>query len=444
MVPATFPPGPKGQFFVGNLSDLRNRPLQLMEDSVRDFGDITHYQIANIHAYLLNRPDFIEEVLVTNNRNFIKPRLLRDTAEVFGRGLLVSDGDFWLRQRRLMQPAFHRNRIRSYGGIMTDYAEREIAGWNPGESRDIHADMMHITLEIVAKALFGAEIGPAEMAEVGKSLEVALARFIDRISLMRFIDHLPIPRNIRFRKALAALDRIIYAIIESRRKSGERGDDLLSMLLNAQDEDGSRMTDRQVRDESITLFLAGHETTAIALSLMFYLLSENPEVDRKMAAELDAVLGGRTPTLEDIPLLEYTGKVVKESMRLYPPAWRVGREALADFELGGYTIPAGAQVIMSQWTMHRDPRYYTDPLKFDPERWTEEFTQTLPKFAYFPFGGGPRLCIGDQFAIMEATLIVATIARKFRLRHVADHRIGMFPSITLRPKYGMQMIVERR
>jgi cytochrome P450 len=441
---ALIPPGPKGHFLVGNLPDLRNRPLELMENSVRDFGDVSHFQVANIHAYLFNHPDMIEEFLVTSNRNFIKPLLLRNTIELFGNGLLVSEGDFWRRQRRLMSPAFHRGAIRSYGEIMTHYAEETIGRWRDGETRDIHADMMHITLEIVAKTLFGAEIGEKEMEEVGRSLEVALHRFVDRISLLRFLDSWPLPRNIRFRRALASLDWIIYSIIEARRRSGERGNDLLSMLPNAQDEDGTQMTDRQVRDESITLFLAGHETTAIALSWTWYLLSLNPDVERKLAVELEEVLGDRTPTVDDIPNLVYTGKVVKESMRLYPPAWRVGREAINDCEIGGYPIPAGAQLIASQWTMHRDARYYDEPLEFRPERWTEEFIKRLPKFAYFPFGGGPRLCIGDQFAIMEATLILATIARRFRLELVPDHPIAMFPTITLRPKYGIRMVTRLR
>jgi cytochrome P450 len=443
MQTAAVPPGPRGHFLLGNLPDLRKRPLQLMEESASTYGDITHYQIANIHAYLLNRPDWIEQVLVTDHRNFIKPKLLRDTAEVFGNGLLVSEGDFWLRQRRLMAPAFHRKRISEYGTIMTEYAERNMAGWRDGETRDIHNDMMHITLQIVTRTLFGSEIAEDAMRSVGHSLEVALERFIDRISLLRFLDSWPLPKNIRFKHALDNLDRIIYGIIEERRQTREDRGDLLSILLNAQDEDGTRMTDRQIRDESITLFLAGHETTAIALTWTWYLLSQNPDVAAKLEEELYRVLGQRTPTMEDIPLLEYTSKVVRESMRLYPPAWRVGREAVKDCEFGGYPIGAGAQLIMSQWTIHRDPRYYNEPLAFRPERWTEEFEKGLPRFAYFPFGGGPRICIGDQFAIMEATLILATIARRFRLELVSNHPIALWPSITLRPRFGMKMTVRK-
>ena len=415
-----------------------------MEECVAAYGDVTRFQIANIQAYLLNHPDMAEEVLVTNNRNFIKPRLLRDTAEVFGRGLLVSDGDFWLRQRRLAAPAFHRHRIASYADVMVEYSEQAMARWTPGQVVDIHHEMMQTTLEIVTKALFGADVSREDVRKVGDALDIMLERFVDRISLLRFIQHLPLPKNLRFRNALATLDQIIYRIIETRRRDSLDGGDLLSMLLSARDEDGSSMSDRQVRDEAVTIFLAGHETTAISLSWTFLLLSENPDVDAEMADELERVLAGRAPTMEDIPALPYTGRVVKESMRLYPPAWRVGREAIADCEIAGYPIPAGAQLIMSQWTMHKDPRFYDDPLAFKPDRWTPEFELDLPKYAYFPFGGGPRRCIGDQFAMMEATLILATIARRYRMKLVPGHPIVYWPSITLRPRHGVRVVIEER
>jgi cytochrome P450 len=415
-----------------------------MEECVAEFGDVSHFQIANIPVYLLNHPDLVEEVLVTSNRKFIKPQLLRDTAEVFGRGLLVSDGDFWLRQRRLAAPAFHRQRIASYGTVMTDFTERMLDRWRDDETLDVHAEMMRTTLEIVTKALFGAEVTAQDTAKVGEALEIMLERFVDRISLLRFLQQLPLPKNLRFRNALATLDSIIYRIIEARRRDGVTGDDLLSMLLAAQDDDGSSMSDRQVRDETVTLFLAGHETTAVSLTWTFLLLSNNPDVEVRLGEELDRVLGGRVPTLDDLPALEYTGRVVKESMRLYPPAWRVGREAIEECEVGGYPIPAGAQLIMSQWTLQRDARYFDDPLEFRPDRWTAEFERALPKYAYFPFGGGPRRCIGDQFAMMEATLILATIARKYRLEVLPNHPIEYWPSITLRPRHGLRAVVRRR
>jgi cytochrome P450 len=327
---------------------------------------------------------------------------------------------------------------------MTEFTERMLERWKPGQRLDIHAEMMRVTLEIVTKALFGAEVSEEDTARVGHALEIMLERFVDRISLFQFLQQLPLPKNLRFRNALASLDSIIYRIIEARRRSGELGDDLLSMLLSAQDEDGSVMSDRQVRDETVTLFLAGHETTAVSLSWTFLLLSQNPHVDAKLADELARVLGDRAPTLDDLPALVYTGQVVKESMRIYPPAWRVGREAIADCEIAGFPIPAGSQVIMSQWMLHRDARYFDEPLAFRPERWTPELERSIPKYAYFPFGGGPRRCIGDQFAMMEATLLLATIARRHRVDVVPDQKIAYWPSITLRPRNGMQAVVRKR
>jgi len=439
-----YPPGPRGQFYIGNLRDLRNRPLELMQECVEEYGDIAHLRVANIHIYVLNHPDLVEEVLVTSNRNFIKPRLLRDTAEVFGRGLLVSDGEFWLRQRRLMAPAFHRQRIASYATVMTGYTERMLDRWEDGRELDIHAEMMRVTLEIVTKALFGADVTTEDAKRVGHALEIMLERFVDRISILQFLQQLPLPRNLRFRRALATLDAIIYRIIVARRRSGELGDDLLSMLLAAQDDDGTTMSDRQVRDETVTLFLAGHETTAVSLSWTFLLLSQNPHVDTALAEELRRVLGDRAPTLEDLPALTYTAQVVKESMRIYPPAWRVGREAIEECEIGGYRIPAGSQLIMSQWMLHRDARYFDEPLAFRPERWTAELESALPKYAYFPFGGGPRRCIGDQFAVMEATLLLATIARSWRVDVDTEQTIDYWPSITLRPRHGLRAVLRRR
>lgn len=439
----TYPPGPKGHLLVGSLPEFRRRPLEFMTECVRLYGDVVYMRIVDRDVYLLNRPDLIEDVLVTNNRNFIKPQLLKDAGEVLGNGLLTSDGEFWLRQRRLAQPAFHRDRIASYATLMTGFTREMLDRWHDGETLDVHEEMMALTLNIVAQALFGADVSD-KTEEVGAALEVSLQRFVDRLGFMRLFDPLPLPRNVRFREKKRVLDRIIYDIVESRRRSDEDRGDLLSMLLHAQDEDGSRMTDEQLRDEVVTLFLAGHETTAVSLVWTWHLLSDHPEVVRRLESELDEVLGDRMPTLEDIPRLPYTEMVIKESMRLYPPAWRVGREALEDCEVGGYPIPKGAQVVMSQWLMHRDGRYFDEPLRFRPERWEGDLAKRIPKFAYFPFGGGPRRCIGDSFAMMEATLLLAGIAREYRLHRVPDQTIDLWPSITLRPRHGMKMTLERR
>ncbi len=439
----TVPPGPKGRPIVGSLPDLRNRPLEFMTDCVRQFGDVTYMKIADRHVYLLADPDMIEELLVTGNRNFIKPQLLKDAGAVLGNGLLTSDGDFWLRQRRLAQPAFHRDRIAAYADLMVSFTRETLDTWEDGKPFDIHEEMMALTLNIVAKALFGADVS-GKAAQVGEALEVALERFVDRLSLMRIFDRLPLPRNVRFRRKKGELDAIIYEIIESRRRSGVDAGDLLSMLLQAQDLDGSRMNDLQLRDEVVTLFLAGHETTAISLTWTWYLLALNPGVADRLFEELDEVLGDRMPELDDLPRLLYTDMVMRESMRLYPPAWRVGREALVDCTIGGYDIPKGAQVIASQWVMHRDARYFDDPLEFRPERWEGDLKNRLPKFAYFPFGGGPRRCIGDMFAMMEGVLLLAAIAREFRFELVRGQKVELWPSITLRPRGGVRVVGRRR
>jgi len=437
------PPGPAGRFILGAIPALRRDPLGNMTAWAARYGDMVHLPLAAIDGYLLSHPDLVEEVLVTKNRNFIKPGLLRAAGEVLGNGLLTSEGEFWLRQRRLMQPAFHRDRIAAYGATMVGYTERMLHGWRDGMTLDIHAAMMHLTLGIVAKTLFGAEIAD-RAGDVEAALDVALQRFVDRMSLLRFLDGLPLPRNRRFKRALGILDGIIYDVIERRRESGEDTGDLLSMLLDARDDDGARMTDIQLRDEVITLFLAGHETTAISLSWTFYLLAQYPEVERRLLEELRDVLGGAEPSVADMPRLRYTEMVMRESMRLYPPAWRVGREATVACEVGGYPIAPGSQLIMSQWVIHRDPRFFDDPLRFSPERWEGDLVKRLPRYAYFPFGGGARRCIGDTFAMMEGTLILAAVAQRYSLSLLPGPPVELWPSITLRPRHGIRMSVARR
>ena len=396
--------------------------------------------------YLLSNPDHIEQVLVRDNRNFIKARLTRSELSILGNGLLTSDGDFWRRQRRLAQPAFHRERVENYAGTMVSYTQRMLEGWRYGETRDVHHEMMRLTLEIVAKTLVDADI--TEDAEgVGEALGAVMSHFSDQgngVFLRMLPDSVPTPSNLRFRRAQQRLEKFIYAIIEERRRSGRDTGDLLSMLLHARDEDGDSMSDEQLRDEMMTIILAGHETTALALSWTFYLLSKHPEVETKLTAELERVLGGRSPTVEDLPKLTYTDVVVKESMRLYPPAWGIGREALEDCEVGGYHVPAKTQLFISQYVVHRLPHSFENPETFDPDRWTDGLEKRLPKYAYFPFGGGPRLCIGQPFAKMEAALLLATIVQNFDLELVSKKYITPQPSITLRPKEGVKMRLEAR
>ena len=394
--------------------------------------------------YLLSHPDVIEYVLVENNRNFTKTRILRRNRRLLGEGLLTSDGGFWRRQRRLAQPAFHRKRVAAYGEVMAAFAERSLEGWRDGETIDVHEEMMRLTLEIVAKCLFDADVG-AEAKDVGRAMKVALENFSSQRRLIRIPKSIPTPHNLRFERAARRLEGIVRTIIEERRKSGDedRGD-LLSMLMLAEDESGERMTDKQLRDEVMTLFLAGHETTANALTWTLWLLSLNPEVEAKLATELGRVLGGRAPTVADLSNLPYVERVIKESMRLYPPAWVMGREAIGECEVGGYRMPAGTTAVISEWVVHRDPRYHHDPQRFDPDRWTAEYEEALSRFAYFPFGGGPRQCIGAGFAMTEARLILATVAQRFTMELAPGQRVEPYPSITLRPKKGIRMPLAER
>ncbi len=442
VIPDKLPPGPPASR-AGSFKNYSRDPLSFLTAISREYGDIVTMSFYRFRVYYVSHPDYIEEVLVNQARKFIKGRILRANKGLFGNGLLTSEGDFWLRQRRLAQPAFHRARIAAYGETMVRFTERLTAGWRDGETRDIHAEMMRLTLQIVAKTLFDAEVD-GDAQQVGHALKAIMEFNSDFRRLILTPSWLPTLRNIRAALAIRRLNKIIYRIIDQRRAAGRDAGDLLSMLLHAQDEDGSRMTNRQLRDEVITLFLAGHETTALALSWTWWLLAQNPQAEAKLHAELDAVLTGRSPTLEDLPKLRYTDHVISESMRLYPPAWGMARLAIEDAEIGGYRIPKGSGVSLSQWVVHRDPRWFEAPEEFRPERWEGDLLKRLPRFAYFPFGGGPRQCIGNTFALMEAGLLLATIAQKFCVRLVPDQKVEPVASITLRPRHGIHVTLEAR
>jgi cytochrome P450 len=443
MSETSFPPGPRPRWWGGNFKAYRRDPLGFLTMCARTYGDIVGMRYYNYRTYFLNHPDFIEAVLVTHNRKFIKGRALRANRRLLGNGLLTSEGDFWLRQRRLAQPSFHRARVAAYAETMVRYTERMLEGWRDADARDVHQEMMRLTLGIVAKTLFDADV-EGDARDVGEALEVVMEQNTDLRRLVFTPAWLPTPANFRMFRARRRLDAVIYRIIAGRRASGRDTGDLLSMLLAAQDEDGSRMTDLQLRDEAVTLFLAGHETTALALSWAWWLLAQHPEAERKLQEELSAVLGGRSPTMEDLPRLRYAEMVLNESMRLYPPAWGMVRMAIEDCEIGGYPVPRGTGIAISQFVTHRDARWFDAPEEFRPERWGNDFAKGLPRFAYFPFGGGPRQCIGNSFAMMEAMLLLATIAQRFRLRLVPGHRVEPMPSITLRPKYGIHVTLEAR
>jgi cytochrome P450 len=438
--------GPKGSLIWGNLLDFGRDPLGFLESCAKNYGDFVPLRFIHRPVYLLNDPVDIEYVLAGNHRNFRKTHGYRTPfmRRLFGQGLLTSEGDFWLRQRRLAQPAFHRDRIATYAGSIVDFAERAVSRWNEGETRAVHLDMMKLTTEVVTKTLFNSSV-PKEIDRLGEASAVVMKRFTKHWSSLRLLLNL-LPRlsSRRFERVMRELDEFIYGIIRERRASGSDTGDLLSMLLQARDESGNGMSDLQLRDELTTLMLAGLDTTALALAWAFYLLAKNPSADQKLAAELESVLGGRLPQLADLPCLRYTESVVKETMRLFPSAWVIGREAVQGCEIGGQRIAAGSSLLMSQWLKHRDERFFKRATIFFPERWSDEKIKGLPKYAYFPFGGGPRICIGASFATMEAVLVLATVLQKFRFCCPLEYSVIPWPSITLQPEGGIHLIVERR
>jgi cytochrome P450 len=438
-------PGPK-QSILGSLVYLPGRdPIAFFRNLARTYGDIAAYRMGGEQMYFVNDPQHVKDILVTHNKSFMKGRGLQRAKRVLGEGLLTSEGATHLRQRRLMQPAFHRDRIAGYGQTMVSHADRMRRGWVDGRALDIAAEMNRLTLSIVGKTLFDADV-ESQALEVGDALTGVMDTFwMMMLPFADLIERLPVPKLRRARMARVRLDAIIYRMIADRRASGRDHGDLLSMLLAAQDEDdGGVMTDQQVRDEAMTIFLAGHETTANALTWLWYLVGGAPEVEARLHEEVDRVLQGRLPALADVPSLPVVERIVTEAMRLYPPAWLIGRRALVDYPLGGYVVPAQSIIIMSPYVLQRDARYYADPERFDPDRWTPAFRAGLPKFAYFPFGGGPRQCIGESFAWMELVLLVATIAQQWQLRLVPGHPVAPQPLVTLRTKHGMRMTVSRR
>ncbi len=411
-----------------------------------ELGDVSFLKMGPQPVFFINHPDLVRDVLVVNAHKFIKGRALQRSKVMLGNGLLTNEGPDHLRQRRMIQPAFHRARIADYARSMVTYADEMSDSWHDGDVYDIDQEMMHLTLRIVGKTLFNAEVG-YDADRIGQAMTtlVELFNFL-LLPFSEWLEKLPFPQSIRFKRARRTLDEIVYGIINERRRSGEDEGDLLSMLLLAQDEDdGSAMTDEQVRDEALTLFLAGHETTANALTWTWYLLSQNPEKETKFHAEIDAVLDGRVPTMDDIPSLTYTESVLAESMRLYPPAWAIGRNTVETHEFNGFTAIAGTLILSSPFVMHRDARFWDEPLSFNPERWESQCVKEAgQRNIYFPFGGGVRRCIGESFAWAEGILLLATLARKWKLSLVPGQQIEMKPMITLRPKYGMRMKCQNR
>lgn len=514
------PPGPPGWPILGNIPFPGADWLAGFERAARNFGDVVYFHFLHVPMTLLVHPDDIESVLLTNPADFHKSRDYRALAKVLGNGLLTSEGEVWRAQRRLLQPAFRRENTLSYAPVMSACAEKMLSGWRDGETRDLHQEMMALTLDIVGKALFGADV-LRSAGRVGFALETAMKQFT-RVAGWAFLlpEKFPVPGTWRMRRATRQLDDVIYGIIHERRARQQNGragnsSDLLGTLLEIRDDDGQPLSDLQLRDNLMTLFLAGHETTAIALSWTWFLLAKNPDVERQLHAELDEVLCGRVPSAEDLPRLPFTEMVIKESMRLYPPAWGIGRHSRTEFEVGGYTVPPRTNIFMLQWVTQRDPRWFAEPERFLPERWREEVArgseyatqnreapsapvtsfaasgfpsdnareagarlhkggpkgrpygnvvvgsgsstgyskgfpghamqnQKRPRFSYFPFGGGPRVCIGAGLAMIEATLLLATIAQRYKFSLVPEHPIELFPSVTLRPRHGIRAVLHRR
>jgi cytochrome P450 len=460
-----FPPGPIYKMPGKLLRQFIHDPINTLSNISLESGDISYFKLGRELVYLINNPDYIEKVLIYDHRNFKKGKRLQTAKAVLGEGLVTSEGDLHNRQRRLIQPIFHLKQIIVYSNTMTDYATRMRDRWKDGEIVDISEEMMRLTLGIICKSVLNYDI-ESEAQEVGKAL-TTVRKYSKRLQspIGHVLDKIPVLPAVRgARKAKKELDSLVYQLIADRRRR-EQGsnnigkshdEDLLSRLMEAQDSDSpinnqEKMSDKQVRDEVMTIFIAGHETTSNALTWTFYLLSQNQDIETKLHNEIDSVLGhssdnniGRTPTADDIPKLQYTEKVLRESMRLYPPVWTIGRRVENDYSVGEYTIPAGSSILMSQYVMHHNPRYYKEPYQFNPDRWTEEFKSRLPRFCYFPFGGGIRGCIGEPFAWIEGILIIATIAQKWSMCLLPSHRIKLDPAITLRPKHGMKMKLIQR
>ncbi|HVE58717.1 MAG TPA: cytochrome P450 [Pyrinomonadaceae bacterium] len=439
------PPTVKTDLFGGHFRSFRKNPTDFLT-RLSKLGDVSAFKVGKIPAFLINHPDLIRDLLVTNHSKFIKGRALQRAKGLLGEGLLTSEKEFHLRQRRMIQPAFHRSRINEYAKSMIEFGEKMSLSWRGGEFRDIDKEMMRLTLWIVGKTLFSTNVEDST-SQVGTAMTTIVSMFnFMLLPFSEILEKLPLPPIKRLKKARKTLDDVIYKIIEMRRASGEDKGDLLSMLLLAQDEEtGGAMTDKQVRDECLTLFLAGHETTANALTWTFYLLSQNPEAERKFHAELDSVLGDKPVTPEDYGKLKFTESVLAESMRLFPPAWTVGRLATEDHEFGGFQIPKKSLVLASQFVMHRDARFWENADEFVPERWEKlSIKEAGNKFIYFPFSKGIRSCIGEGFAWMEGVLLLAILGRKWKLSLAPEQKIALHPMITLRPKYGMKMRIEER
>lgn len=440
----SFPPGPKGNFILGNLLEFNRDRLGFLSGCSRTYGDIVSLRFGPFNTYLLSDPFGIEQVLVNTSKKFVKAKGLRSNRLLLGDGLIVSEGDFWQQQRKLTQLAFSHNRINAYKEIAIAQTDAMVDRWRNSTVIDIHSEMLDLVLAIVGESLFGPEI-LNDFHKLSESMKFAMRHINVRSkSLFLFSDYFPTQQNRTFLSSMSEIDEIIYSLIRQRRKLDNERDDLLAIMIDKIYEDGHKLSDEQIRDEIVSFLSAGHETTASSLSWLFYLISQHPDVQMKLQQELENLSAEQSLDLANLSKFPYFEKVVKEAMRLYPSAWLMGREAIQDCEVAGYQLRSGSIFLISQWVMHRDPRYFVNPESFNPDRWNEDLSKKLPNYAYFPFGGGTRLCIGKTFAIMEIFLISSFILQRFKLEFPASFSTSPSPAIALYPKQGMKIIVSRR
>ncbi len=438
------PPGPKGTLIGGNIGQVGPRRVDFFLELAQTYGPLASFRVGRWRLFLASDPDLIQQVLVTDAKYYIKHFGVRTFRPVLGNGLVTSEGDFWLRQRRLIQPAFLKARVLSYVPAMVELTNAMLERWSPGKSVDVETEFSALTSAIALKTLFGLE-AQGDRERLDGSLRLAFDLLTARLDWPIQVSlWLPTLANLRLRRAIAALTRVVDGFIAAGRARRPPGNDLLSTMIAAQHEDGTQMSDRQLRDEAMTLYLAGHETTALALAWTWYLLSQHPRVEEKLANEWGRVLNGRAPGADDLAALPYTAAVIAESMRLYPPVYALGREATTDLELGGYRVKRGYTVLMSQWVNHRDPKYFPEPERFSPERWEDGLEKRLPRFAYYPFGGGQRMCVGSHFANVEAAIVLAIVGQKYRFTLEPDAVIDIKAQITLLPKYGIPATLRHR
>ncbi|ODR99464.1 cytochrome P450 [Methyloceanibacter methanicus] len=438
------PPGPKGTLIGGVAEKFGDGLLDFFLETAQTYGPVASGRVGPNRFFLASDPALIEQVLVRDARHYKKHFGVRAFIPALGNGLVTSEGAYWRGQRKLVQPAFMRARVRRYAPVMAAITEQMLDAWSPGDQLKINFEFSNLTSQIALKTLFDLD-DAGDRQHFTDTLNLAFDIMMARLSrVLKVPLWFPTPETLRLNRAIAELDRTVLGFIAAGRARERSGDDLLSRLLAATREDGSRMSNRELRDETMTLYLAGHETTALALTWTWVLLSQHPHVEDKLAAEWARVLGGRTPRLEDMERLPYTHAVLTESMRLYPPVYVIGREATTDLELGGYRVKRGYTVLMSQWVNHRDPRYFPEPERFHPERWEDGLAKRIPKFAYYPFGGGQRICVGNAFSLLEAAIILAAAGQRFRFRVDADADLRFKPQITLMPAAPIPVTLEAR